>query len=143
MTMRRLFLLPLAIALAGCGGNGLKTAPVSGRVTLNGKPLADASVLFSPIPRLGVDNNPGPGSGARTDADGRFTLMLITGKDVKGAVVGKHKVQIKMIPDANPTDDSPQHFKNLPKHYGGKDTKLEFDVPADGTKTANFDLTDP
>jgi hypothetical protein len=141
--MRRLFLLPLAIVLAGCGGgDGLKTAPVSGRVTLNGKPLADAAIVFSPVARRGGNNYPGPDSGARTDSDGRFTLML-TGKDVRGAVVGKHKVRITMIPDADSADDRPHHFKQLPKQYSGKDTKLEFEVPADGTKTANFELTEP
>ena len=66
-------------------------APVSGPSRLNGKPLANASVTFAPLAAAGT-MEPGPSSAATTDADGRYTLTLI-GKDGRGAVVGKHKVQ--------------------------------------------------
>ncbi len=35
-------------ALAGCGGKGLGTVPVTGVVTYRGEPVAGASVLFCP-----------------------------------------------------------------------------------------------
>jgi hypothetical protein len=137
--MRLLSLPPLLLLLAGCGGP-YKAAPVSGRVTVNGKPLANAAVLFQPVATAG-NNEPGPGSAGTTDADGRYTLSLV-GKGSKGAVVGKHKVQITMMAqETDPSDDRPQRVKRLPAGYSGRNTKLEYDVPAGGTDAANFDLT--
>jgi hypothetical protein len=138
--MRPLPLLALLLPLlAGCGGGPYKTAPVSGRVTMNGKPLANVAVLFQP---MATPNNiePGPGSTGTTDGDGHYTLTLV-GKDSKGAVVGKHKVQITMMNKDDSDDDRPHRVKRLPAKYSGKNTKLEYDVPASGTDAANFDLS--
>jgi hypothetical protein len=141
MTLRRsiLSLFPFALALlAGCGSD--KTAPVSGRITVNGNPLANASVTFAPIG--GKDNQePGPSSAAITDADGRYTLRLI-GQEGRGAMIGKHKVRIALQEELDTSKDEPVKLKQLPLHYNGQ-TKLEFDVPAGGTDSANFDLTLP
>jgi len=139
--MRPLFLLPLLLPLAaGCGGP-YKTASVSGRVTLNGKPLANAAVLFQPVATQG-DNEPGPGSTGVTDADGHYTLTLI-GKKGKGAIIGKHKVRItKMAQESDPSDDRPPPFQQ-PSARRNRETQLEFDVPAGGTDAANFSLSSP
>jgi hypothetical protein len=60
--------------LSGCGASGdpevATLVPVSGKVTLDGKPLAKTVVLFTP--RSGT---PGTGAFASTDADGNYTLM--------------------------------------------------------------------
>ena len=134
-----LFVTACAAAAAGCNSEPYKVARVSGRVTLDDKPLPNVSVMFSPIPVAG-NINPGPDSGARTDADGRFTLIL-SGKDTEGAVVGKHKVRITYVVDSDTHDDTLKRvFKKLPAKYSGKDTVLEFDVPAGGTTEANFPL---
>src|SRR5262245_58861941 len=118
MTTRRTFLLlPLALPLAaGCGSS--KIASVAGRITLNGKPLAKASVTFAP---LGGKNNqePGPSSAGTTDADGRYTLALI-GQRGSGAVVGKHKVRIALQGEADTADDRPEGLKQLPLKYNGQ-----------------------
>ena len=46
-------------------------------------------------------------------------------------MVGKHRVQITMMAqDDNPADDRPQRSKRLPAGYRGRNTKLEYDVPA-------------
>jgi len=133
-----LLLLPLACCLsAGCGSS--KVAPVSGRILLNGKPLAKASVTFAPIG--GKDKEPGPSSAAITDADGRYTLKLI-GQDGNGAVVGKHKVMVALLEERAENDDSPIKLKQLPLKYNGQ-TTLEFEVPAGGTEAADFDLKVP
>jgi hypothetical protein len=133
----------VAVLLAGCGGEPYKIAPVSGRVTLNGQPLANAAVLFQPVATK--DNaNPGPGSGGITGADGRYALRLV-GSNRDGAVVGKHKVQITMAGKDDPADDRPRKKSGpaLPRRYHGKDTKLDCDVPAGGTDSADFALTSP
>jgi hypothetical protein len=145
--LRRLTILAaLAVLPAGCGGGSYKTAAVSGRVTLNGQPLADAAVMFNPVATPG-NVNPGPGSTGVTDADGRYTLTIV-GKTTKGAVVGKNKVEITMMKhdSADPADDKPQRSKpsvKIPVRYHSKDSKLECDVPSGGTDSANFDLTSP
>lgn len=141
MTTRRtiLLLLPLACGLAaGCGDS--RTAPVSGRVTLNGKPLPNASVTFAPVGGKG-NVEPGPSSAGKTDADGRYTLELI-GQDGRGAVIGKHKVMIALVDEKRDDDDSPDRLKQLPLKYNGQ-TTLEFEVPAGGTDKADFDLKVP
>ena len=98
---------PLCAALvavaAGCGGE--KLAPVSGVVTLDGAPLADASVTFQPVAQGGIDA--GSGSYAKTDAEGRYTLRTVTG-DRRGAVVGKHVVRISQY----------EQIKGLQKYIG-------------------------
>jgi len=137
--MRRFSLLPLALVLIGCVDQGPKIAHVSGRVTLDGQPLANAAVMFSPVAPKGTIA-PGPDSGAKTDASGRYTLEL-TGKGKQGAVVGKHTVRISLIAVEDPTDDTPKKFKMLPPRYTGKTSKLECEVPAAGTDTADFPLT--
>jgi hypothetical protein len=140
MTPQRaiLLLLPLTCCLsAGCGST--KIAPVSGRIMLNDKPLAKASVTFAPIG--GKDKEPGPSSAAITDADGRYTLKLI-GQEGNGAVVGKHKVMVALQEEVDTSDDAPIKLKQLPLKYNGQ-TTLEFDVPAGGTEAADFDLKVP
>jgi hypothetical protein len=141
MTMRRSIfsLFPFVIALlAGCGSD--KTAPVSGRITLNGNPLANASVTFAP---LGAKDKqePGPSSAGITDSDGRYELRLI-GQEGRGAMIGKHKVRIALQEELDSANDQPIKLKQLPLKFNGQ-TTLEFDVPASGTEAANFDLKVP
>lgn len=75
--------------VAGCGGSDLpELGTVFGRVTLDGQPVAEAIVNFSPV-------NPGRPSTAETDADGNYELVYLP--DVEGAVVGDHVVSIERI----------------------------------------------
>jgi len=139
--MRRWFLVPsFCFLLAGCGGP-YNTASVSGRVTVNGKPLANVAVVFQPIAT--ADNkDPGPGSTGVTDSDGRYSLTIV-GRNSRGAVIGKHKVRIMTMSDATDSaDDQPKRIKPAPRR-GKRETMLEFEVPAGGTDAANFDLKSP
>lgn len=73
--------LILAASLVGCGyGN---VAPVTGTVTLDGEPLADALVRFQPV-------EGGRPSTATTDAQGNYTLRYTQKQE--GAERGKHRV---------------------------------------------------
>ena len=129
---------PLLLFSAGCSKQ--KIAPVSGRILLNGKPLTNASVTFTPVG--GKDNmEPGPSSAGKTDADGRYVLELI-GQDGKGAMIGKHKVRIALLSELPTSEDRPDPLGQLPLKYNGQ-TTLEFEVPAGGSDAANFDLTVP
>jgi hypothetical protein len=137
--------LALSLALAvGCE-SGSKYASVSGRVTLNGQPLANATVSFQPIAEGSV-NAPGPGSTAKTNANGEYKLMAADGRS--GAWVGKHRVQISLVTEQVADTDAraprggwPQADK-VPARYN-RDSKEEFTVPAGGTDKADFALTAP
>lgn len=139
--MRSFAILALVIPLAGCGGSGFEVAPVSGTVTLDGKPVGGLVVNFQPASVKGT-TEPGPGSYAWTDKDGHFSMALISTKEYPGAVVGKHRVTLSSpLPDQSPTDDRiPRSNKPLlPPEHEGK--SFEFEVPAKGTDKANFVLT--
>ncbi len=86
--MRSLFIVvAIGLLAVGCGRNNV--APVSGRITLDGKPLMRATIVFQPDSE---DKNPGPGAVGKTDMEGRYRLTLMTGK-TEGAIIGKHKVE--------------------------------------------------
>jgi hypothetical protein len=140
----RWLVLGTALLLApGCANQ--KFAPVSGKVTLNGKPLANATVSFNPIPPDGSIES-GPSSVGITDQNGAYTLRVTLKQP--GAVVGKHRVSIlAMSAQVNSDSDAPvapsAGPRNvLPGRYSEK-TKLTCEVPSGGTDHADFELSSP
>src|SRR5437773_7706146 len=95
--MRLCPLLFIALApLAGCSPP-YQVAQVSGRVTLDGKPLAKASVTFAPMATK-ENQAPGPTAWGPTDADGRYKLSITP--ESPGGVVGKCRIYISgLLPD--------------------------------------------
>jgi hypothetical protein len=79
------FLIACSKKIAGCSGDGVETAPVSGIVKLDGQPVSGAGVVFMPAD--------GPMGSATTDAEGRFKLRTA---DRDGAVLGEHRVGIDL-----------------------------------------------
>jgi len=135
--------VPLLLVGLGCGKDPYKVAPVSGTVTLDGRPLANTWVTFMPVGTK-ESPDPGPTSSGKTDAQGRYTLAIEPGRP--GAVVGKHKVAINTLGGGGDTkgDDRDaggprQPREKLPDVYNYK-TTLTADVPAGGTEAANFEL---
>jgi hypothetical protein len=129
----------IGAVFAGCSSSGV--APVSGQVTLDGKPLAGVHVGFQPIAKAG-NLNPGGGSYAMTDSDGKFTLLLVEGEQ-PGAIVGKHRVEITArseIPANIDVAKRPPPKVFVPAKYS-RNSELTFEVPAGGTTAANFELT--
>lgn len=127
------------LLVAGCGGPDYELAPVSGRVTLDGKPIADVVVTFQPVASDRDNPNPGPGSTAKTDAQGRFTLRTIQ-PDEPGAVVGQHVVRLTTVAtDIDTADDTAQVVERL-LPASCLDGSMTFDVPPAGTDAANFDV---
>ena len=134
--------VPLAamalLSLAGCGSGGYKLAPVSGKVTLDNKPLTGASVAFQPE-SSGREGPAGPGSAAVTDAEGKFVLQTAEEKRRPGAVVGKHVVRITGSQAQRDAGDDSQRVQDpVPPRY--RDPGLPFEVPSAGTDKADFDL---
>ena len=124
--------------LQGCGGSGYKVAPVSGKITIGGKPAAGIAVSFQPDSK-GGGGRPGPGSAAVTDAQGRYTLRVVQ-PEQDGAVVGRHVVRLQRVRKQDPKDDRtvPRQFL-LPEKC--RDGSITFTVPAEGTDSADFELT--
>lgn len=142
--------------LAGCGGGGggpkRKTIAVSGKVTLGGKPLADAGVNFQGEGFTGF---------GKTNAQGEYKL-------VQGAIPGPNKVFISKVEggttiaanDPVAALDDPEQARAaaegmassgrkapvqpkelVPADFSHPDkTKLTFDVPGQPVTDANFDL---
>jgi hypothetical protein len=138
--------------MAGCSGKDYRTVPVSGRVTLDGKPLADAGLIFVPLAKDRDNPNVGPGSLGRTDAGGRFTLQTVYGET--GAVPAEHVVRIslasKQDAEESPDDLTPEGNieaapapRRLELPPSAVDGSLHFEVPPEGTDQANFDLASP
>ena len=129
--------------LVGCGGDG-NVAHVSGVVTLNGKPTADIAITFQPLAVEGKNTTPPAATGV-TGSDGRYTVKLI-GSDKPGAPVGKN--QVRFTGHVELTDLSEEALKkakpkiNIPTRYWN-DPNFVFDVPKQGTKSADFQLTSP
>ncbi|MBN2294998.1 MAG: hypothetical protein JXM70_21395 [Pirellulales bacterium] len=70
-------------------------APAKGRVTLDGRPVTDAAVAFTPV-------GGGPMATGNTDAQGLFELQT-TNKP--GAVVGEHRVTILKMQESGYNPD--------------------------------------
>ena len=137
----RWLLVGVALALAsGCGGQ--RFAPVAGRITLNGKPLANAQIVFNMIPREGSIES-APSAVGTTNQNGEYTLRV--SQTQTGAPVGKHRVAISaMSTQANPDSDAPvapgAAPRNIvPSRYNDK-TELICEVSASGNDHADFEL---
>jgi hypothetical protein len=74
----------LSFFLVGCGDGRPKRVPVSGRVTIDGKPLPAGFIQVCPANQRVATGNIGP--------DGRFQLTTFDPND--GCVVGKHPVAV-------------------------------------------------
>ncbi|HEX5105172.1 MAG TPA: carboxypeptidase-like regulatory domain-containing protein [Pirellulaceae bacterium] len=153
--MKRVFAVAFASLLvlaAGCGPSGPSLGAVTGKVTLDDKPLANVSVVFMPVGEGGT-------ASAITDANGNYELGHQAGK---GAPVGKNKVSVTTVQQSKSTvdmsnipSDSPEYAKMaaggsnaaeynvqftepIPAKYNTQ-TTLEFDVKS-GKQVINLDL---
>jgi hypothetical protein len=133
--------------VAGCNSapSGPKLVPVQGVVTLDGKPLGSADIMFVP-----QGDTKGQGGVGRTDSAGKFELQSHDRKH-KGAPVGTYRVIMSKlvkpdgtdyIPDPNAGPIDTGGFKELlPTAYSDMgQTKLESTIPDGGAKTLEFKL---
>lgn len=122
----------LGFMILGCGTDGPEIATVEGTVTMDGQPLANASVIFSP------EN--GRPAAARTDESGHFELKFSGGRE--GAIPGKHTVQIRTARQGVMNDDGSMaagSAETVPMVYNER-TELEFVVEPDRANVADFKL---
>lgn len=136
-TMQRILLAILAGALltnaGGCGGERIERRAVSGSVQLDGQPLADGTIIFTPLDQ-------GPSAGGKI-ANGAFTLT-----EERGPSPGKYRVEIsayrptgKTERDAATGETIPLTEPIIPPQYN-RASKLEVEVAASGENHFEFKL---
>lgn len=123
------FCLLFALLLAGCGG---KPSTVSGKVTLDGKPLTKGDIAFY------MGGNAALAMGS-IDASGNYTLR--TGTE-KGLTPGIYQVSIVATDVLEPTQPlgSPVPKLLTPPKYGNPATSGLTAEVKPGSNTHNFDL---
>ncbi len=111
MTWARAITLLILTGLAGCGSgdpnDSAPLVPVTGTITRNGKPMADARVTFLPD-KGNKYNTPGVDT---TGPEGNYKLKFNSGS---GVSVGKYKVSVEPSLAPPGADKMPDAFKNDP-----------------------------
>jgi hypothetical protein len=131
-------LLPVCLAVAsGCDRGDASRGAVSGRVTLDGQPIAQGSILFTPL-----DGTQGAAVGGEIK-DGLYRLA-----GAAGPAIGKNRVEVHAVRKTG---------KLIPKGLGGTgkmieqqvegvsarfniDSKLQVEITP-GENTADFEVT--
>jgi hypothetical protein len=116
-----------ALCASGCNtpSDQPELAPVSGVVTLDGKPLANKTVIFTPPtgrPSMGTTNEEG-------EYELRYTMTI------EGAIIGTHDVTI-----TTPRDEyNPGIRETIPRKFNSEST-LTAVVEDKWENTIDFDL---
>ncbi len=128
-------LLSLALLfLSGCGGRGADRGAVGGAVTLDGKPLLEGSILFTPL--AGAH---GAVAGGKIEG-GRYHLPAGI-----GPAIGRNRVEIralrktgKMVPKAfgQPGEMVPEKVEAVPPRFNHQ-SKLIVEIKP-GNNTADI-----
>lgn len=85
-TVSAFTLLVLSLSLAGCGGTGgAPKGKVSGKVTANGQPVTEGSLVFAPL-----GNVQSTAARGKVNSDGTYVLGTDAADD--GAAIGSHVV---------------------------------------------------
>lgn len=128
MMLPRIVLLLLLIAsFAGCE-RGPRIVPVSGTITLDGRPVKDAAVMF-------LLNPGGRVATGITDAAGRYSLS--THPTGNGAFEGEHTVTVSLYRDeSSPGTNTPEGAVS-----GSSLVKIVWLVPEKYSQPANSGLT--
>lgn len=126
------------VLLAGCSQENANFAPVSGTVTVKGKPQPNLIVSFLPVTQ-GTEQ--GIASSGLTDEQGRFTLKTTGENGIEGAMIGSHQVRIRNrivlgAEDAVVAEKS--SAVKLPSK--ATDGSMTAEVPKEGVDSLTFEL---
>ena len=121
-------------------GNLPPLGSVSGKVTLDGKALPNASIRFIPLDDEGRAERKGASVAmGMTDDNGQYRLLYV--KDTPGAAVGKNRVEIQAKDDSGHERILPEfntQSRLLQEVKSGSQT-FDFDVHGNGTGTPTAD----
>jgi hypothetical protein len=129
------------VVVSGCGGSGdnLPRQPVSGTVTLDGKPLDQGTISFQPVSEL-------PTAAAIVFSDGRYSIAR-----AQGLVPGAYRVLISSTPPTTlaidpatgmpppPGKPTPPPKERLPEKYNAS-TTLTAEVKEGASNQFDFSL---
>lgn len=124
----KLLVCSALLLLAGCGSDLPPLAPLTGTVTLDGKPYAKGSLMFSPL-------GGGRPSVAETNEQGEFEAMYQLG--IPGAIIGKHSVMFEAAGADEPLSEEEEmnlHKKNPGPPKNLKINPKEVEVKEGGTE---------
>ena len=134
----RLILFPLVLLLlSGCGRGPADRGAIGGAVKLDGKPLEQGSILFTPI-----EGTHGSVAGGKIE-NGRYEFSAKL-----GPAIGRNRVEIramrktgKMVPKAfgRPGEMVPEQVEAIPPRFNSE-SKLTVEIKP-GDNTADFDLS--
>jgi len=116
------------LLLGGCNRSEFKLGDVQGIVTMDGKPISGASILFQPEGAVGTV------SVSSTDPQGHYRMVF--SRKEKGAIVGNHSVTINLWPSES---DPNRVMVRIPARYNEK-TELKVEVKP-GDNVIDFPLT--
>ncbi|MFO1065245.1 MAG: carboxypeptidase-like regulatory domain-containing protein [Pirellulales bacterium] len=127
------FLLVGCLTLSGCG-DGLTRVPITGLLTVQGQPLAGASVQFFP-----TGSTQGLGAIGTSGPDGKFTVISSRDNDA-GVPAGKYTVRVSLMMDGKgnilPPEalqaDYPDAQEAVPAPYSTSSSNLEITIPEQG-----------
>src|SRR5688572_3766102 len=122
-----------AVAWSGCGSSGPQLARVSGTVKMDGAPLKDAFVTFTP-------EQAGRPSFGGTDANGYYDLVYTDTK--KGALPGQHTVKVSTHQGANPDAGTKAQPERVPAKYNSKSELKKKVEPGSNTIDIEISSTD-
>jgi hypothetical protein len=136
MVPRSLLLLALVVPLVGCAKDGVgPVVPVSGKVTVDGKPIPLGTVSFRPMAEKGNTSRQEPGG--EIEEDGTYTLYT-AGKE--GAPAGWWKVIVSARDPIDPKDPYKPTKSYVPDRYELLNkTDLQVEVAASSSPGA-YDL---
>ncbi|MDG1873855.1 MAG: carboxypeptidase-like regulatory domain-containing protein [Mariniblastus sp.] len=152
--------------IVGCGGENFSSVPVSGTVTMDGKPIAGVAITFYPEATEST-SIVGPFSEAVTDSEGKFELKTRYGDP--GAVVGQHRISFEYA-GVDPEDLAAAESElaeakaeggdtaaaqaavdkqkgatkgkiKIPRRYSDEQTEVLYTVPPGGADNVEFPLT--
>ncbi|GAA4432352.1 hypothetical protein [Bremerella cremea] len=129
----------LAVALlTGCGQSQGEFVPVSGKVTVKGKPQANLIVSFLPV----ADGEEAVvASSGLTDDEGNFTLKTSGAEGTEGAMIGPHQVRIRNRIVLGAEDAMvPEKSSSVRLPAKATDGSMTVEVPPEGLDDLQFDL---
>jgi hypothetical protein len=108
---RTITLAPLLVAIAfGCNADNANRGAIGGHVTLDGRPVEQGSILFTPI-----DGTRGVATGGSIK-DGQYRIAA-----AKGPAVGQNRIEIRAVRKTG---------RMIPKGLGGTGKTVEEQVEA-------------
>jgi hypothetical protein len=142
--LRRLLLAATVLVLCGCSSDDAASTPtgtVQGKVTLDGKPVTDAAIVF-------FAESAGVTASAVLDAEGKYTLKY---GDSFSVPVGDYRVsfgtanQSEEAPDPQALMENPEQFEvkapPVPEKYRTAESSGLIAVVKEGSNPdVNFDL---